>query len=141
MGTLLQYAKCRSRKQQRGLDSGEGEVMTRRIGPTPIGPKAAEPAYNFDFNDEDLSAVHAAQAVSDEDMARLFEGLRAANAQWNSPSRGPQSAAIEALNAVAQFLGANALNVGGKFSRPIDLLLTELRAAPAPDKRNILPPW
>lgn len=105
------------------------------------GPPDSKP-YSFDFSGDGVPlTARAADTVTLEDVRRLFEQLHAANALWTDPTRGPRGATLASLEAVLTFLHSNGENVGGSFSRPLDLLLTELRTAPAADPGNILPPW
>lgn len=97
--------------------------------------------YNFNFN-EDLPAPSsvAAEAVTREQLERLFNALWQANAGWNDPTRGPRGAALSALDAVAAFLAANPYNVAGAFSRPLELLRLAVANSPEPYPGEILAP-
>jgi hypothetical protein len=104
-------------------------------------PEASKSDYNFDFNaDIPPIASRAAEAVAQADVLELFERLHEANRKFKD---GPSDAAIAALHAVMAFLGSNPFNSSGEFSRPLDLLTTELRWALSrgrpPLPGNILP--
>jgi hypothetical protein len=101
-----------------------------------------DPGYNFDFSgDAAPIATRAVENVAPDALRQLFERLDAANRSWSDPTHGPRGATLASLMAVATFLHANAANAGGTFSRPLDLLFMELRAARAADPPNILPSW
>jgi hypothetical protein len=81
--------------------------------------------YVFDFNDKPLPVnVHAVKAVSEEALMRLFGRLEVANAHR------PRTAALNALRAVVEFLASVPINGNGRFSRPLERLLSAVNSRP-----------
>jgi hypothetical protein len=95
--------------------------------------------FDFDFNTvEPPIASLAADTVTDADILKLFEQLHAANRAFHHT---PRPATLASLEAISEFLAQTGLNKRGAFSRPLDLLITELRMAADPLPGNILPGW
>jgi hypothetical protein len=88
----------------------------------------------FDFNDP--LHTRAANRVTPEQLTHLFEQLDRADERFPADAR---AATLSALKAVAEFLTASPLNGNGRFSRPFELLITELRKRPRSEVERILP--
>jgi hypothetical protein len=97
---------------------------------------------SLDFNDVGLPsrAEAAADGVTRAELVALFKQLEAASALCKNPARGQQGAAIAALGAVATFISGQGYDLAGEISRPLVLLLQELKNAGAAAPGGILPP-
>lgn len=101
--------------------------------------RAIEP-HAFDFNTSPQpAAIHAASAVTVADLHTLFESLDRADEKFAPSGTAQRAAALDALAAVVQFLAASPFNSNGRFSRPLELLYTELRDRPISRGARILP--
>ncbi len=89
----------------------------------------------FDFND----TLHerAAAAVTTDQLRALFEALDRADERFGV-SGDERTPTLEALKAIEEFLVRSPFNENGRFSRPFELLIAELKNRPAP-KAAILP--
>lgn len=94
--------------------------------------------YQLDFSTNPLPTyAAAAQAVTPAQLKQLFAKLEEADSTFAADAR---KGTLAALEAVICFLTANPWGPGGKFSRPLELLVTELRPRPLPeDGHRILP--
>ncbi len=95
--------------------------------------------FNFNRPEDAPVYLRAAKGVTPETLANLFKQLEQANEEFAPTPAGQRQGALIALGAVARFLAASGLNGNGRFSRPLELLYTELRKRPLSRGIRILP--
>jgi hypothetical protein len=103
------------------------------------GPKSKGSRADHDFFDFNRSQhERAAESVTIEQLRDLFEALDRADEQFGAINGDDRTPTLEALKAVVEFLAQSPMNENGRFSRPFELLISELRNRPAA-KGSILP--
>ena len=103
-------------------------------------PKEFDASALLDFRGVDLDEPNyferAAQAVTQEQLAELLEGLERADDHFTDDNR---AGALDALAAITRFLQSSPFNGAGRFSRPFEVLMAELKNRPNTQRNRILP--
>ena len=101
----------------------------------PAASRADPPMYDFNRTEHEKAAA----AVTQDQLETLFVKLDRADELFDRERETPRKAAIAALSAVIDLLFSNPTNRNGRFSRPIELLVTELGSREPALAGQILP--